>query len=196
MCFPLPHLVVYFSLFAHVSYFGDVRQSLSVVGLPVSHLGGARAAVQLATMNLWTYALHVNRLLVYCGQDTHTTFTSPKRPSYKTVPTTMATCHQDHTCFENLTTFDPWKWMGHTNTAVLFPLLNRTKKCILTFDHRHRFLVQLSVMSGNCARGILSEASNSMLLCITLGGVTVCFLDQTALLAASVWEDSVPELWG
>ena len=37
-------------------------------------------------------------------------------------------------------------------------------------------------------QGILSEASNSQLLCTILGGV--------ALLAASVWEDSVPELWG
>ena len=37
-------------------------------------------------------------------------------------------------------------------------------------------------------QGILSEASNSLLLCTILGGV--------ALLEASVWEDSVPELWG
>ena len=56
--------------------------------------------------------------------------------------------------------------------------------------------VSISSESGNCAQGILSEASNSMLLRTILGGVIVRFPHYTAPLAASVWEDSVPELWG
>ena len=45
-------------------------------------------------------------------------------------------------------------------------------------------------------QGIQSEASNSMMLCTILCGATFRFPSYSALLAASVWEDSVPELWG
>jgi hypothetical protein len=56
--------------------------------------------------------------------------------------------------------------------------------------------ISTSFESGNYAQGILSEASNRMLLCTILGGVFVRFPNYTALLVASVWEYSVPELWG
>ena len=63
------------------------------------------------------------------------------------------------------------------------------------FYYCHLLAYLLSSASGNYAQGILSEASNSMMLHTILGGATVRFPSYSALLAASVWEDSVPELW-
>ena len=55
------------------------------------------------------------------------------------------------------------------------------------------FVSYLLAESGNYAQGILSEASNRTMLHIVLGGAIVRFHSDSALLAASVWEDSVPE---
>ena len=66
----------------------------------------------------------------------------------------------------------------------------------LGFYYCHLLAYLISSESGNYAQGILSEASNSMMLHTILGGATVRFPSYSALLAASVWEDSVPELWG
>ena len=68
---PFPSSVTLFFIFSclYVSYFGEVCQSPPAVGLPVPHLGGTE---QQCSWLSWTYGqLHVNHLLMDCGQWTH-----------------------------------------------------------------------------------------------------------------------------